>query len=193
MKQEYDEYLCKTYPKLFAERNLPMDQTCMCWGFSHGDGWFGILKALCSNIEHHVSWKREQRARALVFNRKLKRAIAANDPTLLYDPKLADQEWHINDCVEKFRTHAYREVPEKVHRVVVQQVKEKFGTLRFYYRGGDEYVAGLVAMAESMSASTCEKCGVPGKPRNNGWVHVYCDDCEDAYQKERNELYGDEE
>ena len=32
MKQELEEQLYKKYPKLFGERNLPMTQTCMCWG-----------------------------------------------------------------------------------------------------------------------------------------------------------------
>ena len=153
-----------------------MSQTCMCWGFAHGDGWFNIINALCSNIEHHVKWKREQRAKALLFNRKLKRAIAANDPTVLYNPKWADKEWHINECVEKFRTHAFEEVPERVERVVVEQVKEKFGTLRFYYRGGDEQVFGMVRMAESMSACTCEVCGSPAQTgQHGGWVGTLCE------------------
>lgn len=39
----------------------------------------------------------------------------------------------------------------EIDQVVAEQVKEKFGTLRFYYRGGDEFVSGLVSMAEGMS------------------------------------------
>lgn len=64
-----------------------------------------------------------------------------------------------------------REVPQ----VVAEQVKEKFGTLRFYYRGGDDYVHGLASMAESMSAVTCETCGAPGKLRGGGWYYTACD------------------
>lgn len=33
----------------------------------------------------------------------------------------------------------------------VVQVKEKFGGLRFYVMGGDDYIFGLIAMAESYS------------------------------------------
>lgn len=47
--------------------------------------------------------------------------------------------------------------------VVVKQVKEKFGTLRFYFRGGDDRTAGMVCMAEAMSAHLCEKCGARGE------------------------------
>lgn len=47
-------------------------------------------------------------------------------------------------------------------QVVATQVKEKFGTLRFYYTGGNRYVDGLVDMAEGMSAKICDVCGSPG-------------------------------
>lgn len=57
----------------------------------------------------------------------------------------------------------------------IAQVKEKFGSLRFYYDGGDEYIAGLVAMAESMSSRICEECGEPGFTRDGGWFVTLCD------------------
>jgi hypothetical protein len=65
---------------------------------------------------------------------------------------------------------------EVVPQVVAMQIKEKFGTLRFYYSGGDDYINGLCAMAESMSGVTCEVCGKPGESRNEGWIKVLCDE-----------------
>jgi len=62
-----------------------------------------------------------------------------------------------------------------IPQLIAVQVKEKFGTLRFYYHGGDEYISGLVSMAESLSASICEECGNKGKIRNGGWVRTLCD------------------
>ena len=73
----------------------------------------------------------------------------------------------------------------EVPQVKVLQVKEKFGTLRFYYEGGDEYIHGLTSMAEAMSEVTCEDCGVPGTLRQDGWMHVTCDPCEDSRQERR--------
>lgn len=64
----------------------------------------------------------------------------------------------------------YKEVPQ----VVAVQIKEKFGTLRFYYDGGDDTIGGMVRMAESMSAVTCEECGAPGKIRGRGWMYTAC-------------------
>ena len=63
---------------------------------------------------------------------------------------------------------------EVVPQVTVDQVKEKFGTLRFYYTGGDDYVRGLVSMAESMSGVTCEVCGNPGETNGGGWITTRC-------------------
>jgi hypothetical protein len=67
-----------------------------------------------------------------------------------------------------------REVEQPVCQVTLDQVKEKFGTLRFYYSGGDDYISGLVSMAESMSGVTCETCGNPGKTVGGGWLTTLC-------------------
>ena len=54
------------------------------------------------------------------------------------------------------------------------QVKQKFGGLRFYYNGGDEFIQGLTSMAEAISNRTCEECGSPGTQNNAGWVRTRC-------------------
>lgn len=136
MKQELDALLCERYPKMMVNRNLPMTETCMCWGFECGDGWFNILDQLMGNIQHHIDWK----------NRK----------------------------------------GEVVPQVTLDQVKEKFGTLRFYYTGGDEYINGLVTMAESMSGTTCEGCGNPGERRGGSWIRTICNTCEEKRDAMRN-------
>lgn len=57
------------------------------------------------------------------------------------------------------------------------QVKEKWGVLRIYYSGGDEFCAGVISMAEAMSAVTCERCGSPGKTNDSGWLSTLCEGC----------------
>ena len=64
---------------------------------------------------------------------------------------------------------------EECPQVIVQQVKEKFGTLRFYYDGGDEFIQGAVWLAESMTSMLCEECGGLGKTRSGGWIRTLCD------------------
>ena len=107
-----------------VNRNKDMKETCMCWGFECGNGWFTILDQLMGNIQHHIDWKN--------------------------------------------RTE------EVVTQVTLDQVKEKFGTLRFYYTGGDDYIRGMVTMAEAMSGVTCETCGKPGTRTGGGWIKTVC-------------------
>lgn len=57
------------------------------------------------------------------------------------------------------------------------QIKEKFGGLRIYFTGGDEYIEGLVSMAESFSYQVCEVCGEKGRPNENGWISTLCENC----------------
>lgn len=68
------------------------------------------------------------------------------------------------------------DIPEEIPQVVAEQVKEKFGSLRFYYRGGDEHISGLVNMAEAMSNKICMTCGKPGELHTNGWWNVACEE-----------------
>lgn len=49
------------------------------------------------------------------------------------------------------------------------QIKEKFGTLRVYSYGADDYIHGVVRMAEEMSAVTCEVTGLPGQMCRKGF------------------------
>lgn len=67
-------------------------------------------------------------------------------------------------------------IPHEVPQVIVAQIKEKYGALRFYYHGGDERIDGMVRMAEAMSAATCEHCGNIGKPRGKNWIYTACDE-----------------
>jgi hypothetical protein len=60
-------------------------------------------------------------------------------------------------------------------QVVVEQIKEKFGGLRFYYQGGDEYIDGMVRMAEAWADIACEECGAAGTRRSGGWIRTLCD------------------
>lgn len=64
---------------------------------------------------------------------------------------------------------------ELVPQVTVEQIKEKFGGLRFYYSGGDDEISGMVRVAESWAAHTCEQCGARGHIRHGGWVQTLCD------------------
>lgn len=176
MSPELDEKLVRKYPKIFKNRYADMRTTAMCWGLECGDGWYNIIDALCANIQHHIDWKRKDRAQALRYNRALKRAINGDESGLIkhysYGGKVSD--WSMTQAEEAIERQLYRKVPDKIYQVVATQVKEKFGTLRFYYDGGDDRIRGMEAMAESMSARTCETCGNPGKLFTHGWRYTAC-------------------
>ena len=63
-----------------------------------------------------------------------------------------------------------------VEQVVFEQVKEKFGMLTIYHRGGNSYTDGVLRMAEEMSRHVCEECGKPGYPNSKGWIRTLCDE-----------------
>ena len=71
-----------------------------------------------------------------------------------------------------------QKIPDAVPQVVVEQIKEKFGGLRFYYQGGDDHIHGMTRMAELWAGSVCEECGKPGKRRSGGWIRTLCDEHE---------------
>lgn len=104
-------------------------------------------------------------------------------------------------------------------RFRVDQVKEKYGTLRFYYAVGSRSkvnvdvaypgeherivtspkitggfpaakVDALIRKAEAESAVICASCGAPGVLRRDGWLRVSCDACEERRRRELREGDG---
>ena len=71
--------------------------------------------------------------------------------------------WKLSESLEKTQTD-----------VQALQVKEKFGTLRFYINGGDDVCPHLIIDAEERSAFICEICGRKGKLRDYGWLKTLC-------------------
>ncbi len=82
-------------------------------------------------------------------------------------------------------------IHDHVEQVVVEQIKEKFGGLRFYYSGGDDEISGMVRMAEAWAGVACEECGAPGKRRSGGWVRTLCDHHEAERQSRLKESYNE--
>jgi hypothetical protein len=119
MSESYEvfaKHMEECFPKMFAE---PYG------GFAIGEGWWPILEALCSQIQHHINWKNK--------------------------------------------------TSEIVPQVTVNQIKEKFGGLRFYYSGGDDEISGMVSMAESWAVHSCETCGDRATKQTTGWIKNLCD------------------
>lgn len=60
-----------------------------------------------------------------------------------------------------------------------EDVKEKYGTLRYYFSPYNERISALVHNSEILSAETCENCGEPGSLFEGpcGWLSTLCEDC----------------
>ena len=157
MNEQLDKQLCEKYPLLFKDRNADMRTTSMCWGFSHGDGWFNIIDVLCWHLHH-----------------KYDDAVSRHEYLVSRLGKPRFGEIGVAVTQEDI-DEARAKIDEEAAKVpVVSQVKEKFGTLRFYINGGTEEHYNYISFAESMSAHICETCGKPGKLLGRGWVYTAC-------------------
>jgi hypothetical protein len=124
MKPELQKQLFDKYPKIFRQKDLAMQETCMCWGLEVGNGWFKLIDALCSCLQFDTDEN--------------------NYP-----------------------------------QVEATQVKEKFGSLRFYTNGENDKQRGMISFAQSLSSIICETCGtMEGVTQNEkGWISTQCDKC----------------
>ena len=82
-----------------------------------------------------------------------------------------------------------------IPQFVASQVKEKFGGLRFYGDGGDNYIDGMISFAEDLSYKTCEKCGSieDVSQTKNGWITSLCKPCMNELEYQQEEIHKERE
>lgn len=125
MTPTLEDKLIRKYPKIFAQKDLSLNKTCMCWGIECGDGWYQIIDDLCGIIQQYIDARRGE-----------------------------------------------------IEQIEALQVKEKYGTLRFYISNGDDIIDGMIAYAEYLSGRTCEVCGSrDGVSQTSGWIVTLCSEC----------------
>ena len=97
----------------------------------------------------------------------------------LLDNLCAQIQSRIDNRSKEIKKKYAAEGDKKIPQVVALQVKEKFGQLRYYYKGGDEYIKALVDIAEYLSFSICENCGIMNQSvgRTKGWIQSLCPTC----------------
>lgn len=54
MNKKLEEQLFTKYPKLFAQKDLSMQETCMCWEICTGNGWYWLIDSLCNCIQNYI-------------------------------------------------------------------------------------------------------------------------------------------
>lgn len=175
MSNNYNE-IVERFPKLFQKiiDKMPFPM----FGFECGPGWYTLILTLCHNINSHTEWQRRTRANALRYNRALKRAQTGDWHALeYYYSKISNNnaKW-VHDQIDRdLANPQMRPVPDRLNYIRIDQIKEKFGGLRFYYSGGDDIIDGMTRMAESMSYYICEICGDAGKTNRKGWIRARCE------------------
>jgi len=198
MKPELRDKLYEKYPKIFRQKDLSIRESCMSWGFECGDGWYNLLDTLCSAIQWRIDensprvcttpfyrkiWNRfliiiENRVRLFGFKHNgldnTKKSYSMGE----YESRshLTKACEHFTYYLQKKSCNTYKTIP--IPQVEAVQVKEKYGSLCFYYSGGDEQIDGMIQMAEQISGIICEVCGSPGEIcSRNGWLKILCPSC----------------
>lgn len=165
MNAENTKKLLKRFPHLYYQYYWPMTHTCMCWGFDCGDGWFDIIWQLSLAIEDELKLTK---FKWLLNTLKVKFAEKWNLLMWKFQPKFMCKKVTVLGEYPRFMMRVD-------HGFSVSQVKEKYGTLRFYCSGNDR-VFQLTNLAERASELTCEQCGQYGKMRGHSWLYVACDE-----------------
>lgn len=162
MTPEKQQQLFDKYPELFKQRGLPMSQTYMCWGIEVGDGWYKLIDSLCEFITNHYKCNPE------VINTELADKLYKEWKTLINN----------NNGKEADKVYKQMRSNEEVLIPQVIQVKEKYGTLRFYLDSSSDYLEGAVSFAEDLSYHVCESCGtMKNVSASTGWISVRCNNC----------------
>ena len=93
----------------------------------------------------------------------------------------------LTNCIDRRLEHLNKDGGNR--KVIISQIKEKFGGLRYYADGDiDEQMDGMIDFAESLSYTICEECGASGKLRSGGWLRTLCDKHEEERQARYKEM-----
>jgi hypothetical protein len=99
--------------------------------------------------------------------------------------------WLIDQLFNSIQHHIdsneYRKKDEQVPQVVMNCVKEKFGILDISCNNSDDYIEGMISLAENMSINICEFCGsTKHVGRTSGWIYTICEKCYNKAIKDKN-------
>lgn len=103
----------------------------------------------------------------------------------LLDHLCLNIQHHIDQQAERIKEKWAQKGEKPIPQVVAHQIKEKFGSLRFYHEGGDEQIEGMIRLAESITNRLCENCGKWNQDvgRTKGWIQNLCTECAAEYKK----------
>jgi len=196
MTEELDRKLCEKYPEIFKDRNGDMRTTAMCWGFECGDGWYPLIDSLCSSLQ----WDIENNNRDYVVENKFLRKMIPRLHSIIQKiPGKYNFEKERQSPLTQLKSFLRGQVnnlgrrqkcvyikSDRYPQLIAVQIKEKFGSLRFYTRNTSMGQNDVISFAESLSHKICEECGAMKDVLTYtcGWNHTLCPVHADEY-------YGD--
>jgi len=169
MDYELEKQLINRHPNLF---NIPPTSDEV-FGIECDNGWYWILDNLFHMIETEIQISTLNYNRINHYNHILASAKNGNMNDLI--SYFSDESLAMKEALDG----NYLENSEEVQFVRLNQIKEKWGSLRIYYDGGNETIKNYVEFAEAMSNSMCEVCGSTKniQKTSDGWVRTICTEC----------------
>ena len=205
MNRELTKKLCEKFPLIYRGRTQPITQNLMAFGFECGDGWYDLLYNLsekletitkdlskndkdshcancsCLKSEHYACGTPKPGKCLLVKKISTKRVFRVFRAKYLWQRPFmwtASKIYRMLEYCKKLFFYKLQvcwcEAFDPTLPLAVQ-VKEKYGTLRFYMHYSTEEMEDLINEAENVSAKTCETCGQSGVLRGPGWYFTACD------------------
>jgi len=169
------EDLVKKHPILYKQRNGDMRYTSLCWGFQCGPGWYKIIAELSKDLDTVLGYdKWYSKLWYLRVVPRVNSIVAFINTKLRSLPTWAQKK-------DMFGHRPWIFLCYLNEGFQVSDVKEKYGTLRFYMDYSNKAVVDkLIYYAETQSETTCEECGEHGELSGFSWLNVLC-------EKHRNE------
>lgn len=213
MKKELDDKLCKDFPTICANRHKSMMQSCFAFGFECGDGWEPIIRRLLERLEPIAKQYLKDNPNLPCENCMCPKEdhylhMTANPGKCLSVCKTSTHHLrrrftnYKSGFIVRWFNKLYNKVVigiadrmffkyltcwcEKYEAptIKIDQIKEKFGTLRVYMNFYNDEVDKAIEVAELESSQTCEDCGKEGHMTNiHHWMRTLCDDCEKERMK----------
>ena len=70
MNIELQKRLFNQYHKIFIQRTLPPNKSCMCFGIECGDGWYKLINVLCKQLQFDIDKNNQPQLEAIQIKEK---------------------------------------------------------------------------------------------------------------------------
>lgn len=183
MTEAQEKEIYKKFGWIYRHRKRPAQVTCMCWGLSVGEGWYSIIYLLSATLTDYIKktypwhvrlWWKIKEELSHPYNYLMEKM-----PHIFQIKRIAFPGTEREKIYYTPRQWFPYGGPH------VEQVKEKFGTLRYYTSGFSDEIESFISKMENETYYTCEGCGNYSTVKNDGgWLSNQCDFCELASKKE---------